>query len=494
MNPVQLLAFDFGASSGRAIRGTFDGSRLSIAGSHQFPNGPIELQGHLYWDLLRFLQEIQEGIRKSKRESGSPPASVGIDTWGVDYGLLDRHGDLMGNPYHYRDRRTEGMFEQAFHRMPRTELFQRTGIAFQPFNTLFQLLSMRLQKPEELDRAGTLLMMPDLLAYALTGVKGTEYTDASTSQLLDVSSHTWSTEVLSAMDLPRSLFTDITQPGTVRGLLRESFAADSGVPPVPVLAVAGHDTASAVVAVPMQRARSAYLSSGTWSLLGIETPTPQVDSRAMESNFTNEGGFGGQIRLLRNVMGLWMVQECKREWDAGGTVLEFDELVHMAGQSKPFACFVDPDAQLFYAPGPMENRIKEFCRQTGQTAPSTQGAIVRCVYESLALKYRWVVDRLEEITGARIEELVIVGGGARNVLLNQLTANALQRTVTAGPSEATAVGNLLVQLHALGELQGIEQMREVVRASFPTTSYTPEAPELWAGAYDQFKALTLNRA
>ncbi len=492
MNPVTILAYDFGASSGRAIRGTFDGSRLTITTSHQFPNGPVELHGHLYWDVLRFLQEIQDGIRRSTRESGILPVSIGIDTWGVDYGLLDRHGDLMGNPYHYRDTRTDGMFEQAFQRMSRTEIFQRTGVAFQPFNTLFQLLAMRLKKPDALDRAGTLLMMPDLLAYALTGVRGTEYTGASTSQLLDVMSHQWSTEVLSAMDLPRSLFTDITEPGTVRGKLRDSFAAAAGIPSIPVLAVAGHDTASAVVAVPMRGTRSAYLSSGTWSLLGIETTTPQLDSRAMEANFTNEGGFGGQIRLLRNVMGLWMVQECKREWDAKGDAVEFDELVHRAGQSKPFSCFVDPDAQLFYAPGPMEHRIKEYCRKTGQHEPSSQGEVVRCVYESLALKYRWVIDRLEEITGTSIEELVIVGGGARNVLLNQLTANALGRRVTAGPSEATAIGNLLVQLHALGEIEGLEQMRDVVRGSFPTTPYEPEASDAWGSAYQRFTKLVTN--
>lgn len=489
MNPVHLLAFDFGASNGRAVRGAFDGSRLSVTTAHQFPNGPVEFEGHLYWDLLRFLQEIEEGIRKSARESGVTPSAIGIDTWGVDYGLLDRQGDLLGNPYHYRDCRTEGMFEKAFERMPKAEIFARTGVAFQPFNTLFQLLAMRLQKPELLDQARTLLMMPDLLAYALTGVRGTEYTDASTSQLLDASSHTWSAEVLAAMGIPRAMFTEITEPGTVRGNLRAAFAGSAGIPPVPVLAVAGHDTASAVVAVPMRRPGSAYLSSGTWSLLGVETATPCVDRRAMESNFTNEGGFGGTIRLLRNVMGLWMVQECKKEWDAAGDRVEFDELVHRAAQSPPFTCLVDPDTPLFYAPGPMERRIQEYCRKSGQHIPATQGAVVRCVYESLALKYRWVVDRLEEITGSRVEELVIVGGGARNVLLNQFTANALQRVVLAGPSEATAIGNLLVQLHALGEVRGVAQMREVVRTSFPSTLYEPVDQALWESAYGRFTNL-----
>lgn len=489
MNGRDLLAFDFGASSGRAIHGRFDGTRLACTTVHQFSNGPVEFQGHLYWDLLRFLLEIEEGIRRTQRIVGGPIASIGIDTWGVDFGLLDRHGDLLGNPYHYRDRRTEGMFEAACARMPKEEIFRTTGIAFQPFNTLFQLLAMRLQKPEVLDQAGTLLMMPDLLAYALTGERGTEYTDASTSQLVDVTARSWSDTILKAMDLPREIFTPISAPGTVRGTLRGEIAAASGAGPVPVIAVAGHDTASAVVAVPLSGPRSAYLSSGTWSLLGLETDTPCVDAGSMQANLTNEGGFGGRIRLLRNVMGLWMVQECKREWEAAGDPVTFDELVHRAEQSAPFAAFVDPDAQVFYAPGPMVQRIREFCRGTGQPVPDGQGAIVRCVYESLALKYRWAVEHLEKVSGAPVDELVIVGGGARNALLNQLTANALKRPVVAGPSEATAVGNLLVQLHALGEASGLAEMREIVRASFPMTRYEPRDAQVWDDAYGRFQRL-----
>lgn len=487
MNTLHLLAFDFGASSGRAIRGMFDGSRLSSTTVHQFPNGPVEMQGHLYWDFLRFLVEIEEGMRRAGRDGDGPPASIGIDTWGVDFGLLDRNGDLLGNPYHYRDTRTEGMFEAAFARLSREEIFRMTGVAFQPFNTLFQLLAMRLRNPSVLDQAGTLLMMPDLMAYALTGERGTEYTDASTTQLLDAGSRSWSDALLKAMDLPRSIFTGISEPGTVRGTLREQVAAAAGVSRIPVIAVATHDTASAVVAVPLSGRRSAYLSSGTWSLLGIETATPLVDPAAMEANLTNEGGFGGRIRLLRNVMGLWMVQECKREWDAAGTPAEYDELVRDAARSAPLVSFVDPDARVFYAPGPMEQRIREFCRQTGQTVPDSRGAVVRCVYESLALKYRWAVEHLEHVTGTGIDELVIVGGGARNTLLNQLTANALQRPVVAGPSEATAVGNLLVQLHALGEIGGLDEMREVVRASFPATHYEPVDGAAWDAAYARFR-------
>jgi rhamnulokinase len=490
MNGRDLLAFDFGASSGRAILGQFDGSRLTCTTIHQFPNGPIEFQGHLYWDFLRFLVEIEEGIRRAVRTAGSPIASVGIDTWGVDFGLLDRHGDLLGNPYHYRDHRTRGMFEEACTRIPKEEIFRTTGIAFQPFNTLFQLLAVRMQKPGVLDQAGTLLMMPDLLAYALTGERGTEYTDASTSQLLDATARTWSDSILTAMGFPREIFTPISAPGTVRGTLRGTIATASGTGSVPVIAVAGHDTASAVVAVPLSGPRSAYLSSGTWSLLGLETDTPCVDAASMRANLTNEGGFGNRIRLLRNVMGLWMVQECKREWEAAGDTVSFEELVRRAEASTPFDAFVDPDAQVFYDPGPMEHRIREFCRATGQHVPDGKGAVVRCIYESLALKYRWAVEQLETVSGARVDELVIVGGGARNALLNQFTANALQRPVVAGPSEATAVGNLLVQLHALGEARGLTEMREIVRQSFPTTRHEPVDAAAWENAYGRFRILT----
>jgi rhamnulokinase len=489
MNGRDLLAFDFGASSGRAIRGSFDGTRLVCTTEHQFPNGPVEFQGHLYWDYLRFLVEIEEGIRRAVRSAGGPVSSIGIDTWGVDFGLLDRQGDLLGNPYHYRDRRTEGMFEEACARIPKEEIFRTTGIAFQPFNTLFQLLAMKLQKPEVLDKAGTLLMMPDLLAYALTGERGTEYTDASTSQLLDASARTWSKTILQAMGFPGEIFTPISAPGTVRGTLRGSMAEETGTGPVPVIAVAGHDTASAVVAVPLSGPRSAYLSSGTWSLLGLETETPCVDAASMQANLTNEGGFGGRIRLLRNVMGLWMVQECKREWEAAGDTVSYDDLVRKAEQSAAHVSFVDPDAHVFYAPGPMEQRIREFCRASGQKVPDGQGAIVRCIYESLALKYRWAVEQLERVTGSHVDELVIVGGGARNMLLNQLTANALKRPVVAGPSEATAIGNLLVQLHALGEAHGLAEMREIVRASFPVTRIEAKDGAAWDGAYERFLRL-----
>lgn len=492
MKRLNLLAFDFGASSGRAISGSYDGTRLSLETIHHFPNGPVALAGHLYWDVLRFVSEMREGIRKAVHQPGGGPAAIGIDTWGVDFGLLDAQGELLGNPYHYRDSRTEGMPAEAFRRMPKEAIFSLTGVAFQPFNTLFQLLAMRVQKPQVLDRATTLLMMPDLLAYFLTGVSGTEYTDASTTQLLDARTRVWSKELLRVMDLPESIFGPIHEPGKVRGPVSDVTVAETGCGHIPVIAVAGHDTASAVAAVPLPGPRSAYLSSGTWSLLGVEVPSPMLDHQVMDWKFTNEGGVGGSYRLLRNVMGLWILQECMREWDAAGKGTSYEAIITAAGQASPLVACIDPDAKQFYAPGAMECRIAAYCSATGQPVPEGQGAMARCILESLALKYRWAVERLERLVGFTIHELVIVGGGARNTLLNQWTANALHRPVIAGPSEATAVGNLLVQLGVLGEVGSVSDMRRMVNASFPGTLYSPGESTQWDEAYERFCRVTGN--
>jgi sugar (pentulose or hexulose) kinase len=407
----------------------------------------------------------------------------------VDFGLLDADGDLIGLPYHYRDQRTEGMEEEALLRLPREQIFDITGVAFQPFNTLFQLLATRRTKPRDLDTAATLLFMPDLLAYFLTGEKGTEYTDASTGQLLDARTRSWSTELLRSMDLPGSIFTPINNPGIIRGRLLPSLAVDLQTGNVPVIAVASHDTASAVVAVPARDQLSAYLSSGTWSLLGVEVDEPVMSPDALRWNFTNEGGFGGKIRLLHNVMGLWLLQESRRRWEMEGNATGFDDLVRAAGAAAPFAAQIDPDDPSFYAPGDMPSRIRGFCARTGQKIPESQGAIVRTVLESLALKYRWVVERLEQITGRRVNVLYIVGGGARNSLLNQFTANALGRPVVGGFPEATAAGNVLVQAFALGALRDIREMREVMLRSFEHPAYTPHDAAAWDDAYGRFLRL-----
>ncbi len=489
MNALNLLAFDMGASSGRAMLGRFDGTKIQLQPVHSFPNGPVGITGHYYWDTLRLFSEIREGIAAGHRETGGSLAGIGIDTWGVDFGLLDADGELLGNPFYYRDERTSGMLDEAFKRMPKDQIFNWTGLAFQPFNTLYQLLAMKLQKPHLLEQAATLLFMPDLLAYFLTGEKATEYTDATTSQLTDARTRSWSADIRQAMEFPGQLFTLIQEPGTVRGRLLPALSEELKTDRSPVVAVASHDTASAVVAVPTEGDNSAYLSSGTWSLLGVETDDPVLSRSVLEWNLTNEGGFGGKFLLLRNVMGLWIVQECKRVWDGEAGAVGFDELVELGRRSKPFTALIDPDDALFYGRGNMPLQIQEYCAKTGQSAPQTHGEVVRTVCESLALRYRWTVEKLESVTGKKIQTLSIVGGGVRNALLNQFTANALNRTVIGGYAEATALGNLLVQAHALGELAGLADIRQVARASFPTTRYEPAESQAWDDAYQRFLKL-----
>jgi len=489
MTALNLLAFDLGASSGRAMLGKFDGTRIQIQPVHTFPNGPVALAGHYYWDTLRLFSEIRDGIAAGYRETEGSLQGIGIDTWGVDFGLLDVDGELLGNPYYYRDERTSGMFEKAFKRMPKDQIFGWTGLAFQPFNTLYQLLAMKLQKPHLLEQAATLLFMPDLLEYFLTGEKATEYTDATTSQLTDPRTRSWSPEIRQAMEFPGQLFTLIQEPGTVRGKLLPGLSAELKTDRIPVIAVASHDTASAVVAVPIEGDDTAYLSSGTWSLLGVETDDPVLSRSVLEWNLTNEGGFGGKYLLLRNVMGLWIVQECKRVWDGESAAVGFDELVELGRKSKPFTALIDPDDSLFYGRGDMPRQIEEYCSRTGQQVPRTQGEMVRTIYESLALRYRWTVEKLESVTGKKIRTLFIMGGGVRNVLLNQFTANALNRPVIGGYAEATALGNLLVQAQALGELAGLSDIRQVARESFPTTTYEPAESQAWDDAYQRFLKL-----
>ncbi|HZJ58093.1 MAG TPA: rhamnulokinase [Clostridia bacterium] len=486
MRTLDLLAFDFGASGGRGILGRFDGEKLAMDELHRFSNDPVEVGGHLYWDVLRLFWNMQEALLKyGARENGSF-ASLGIDTWGVDYGLLDRDGELLGNPYHYRDVRTEDMMEEAFTKMPREMIFQKTGIAFQKFNTLYQLLSTVIKKPDMMDRAETLLFMPDLLAYFLSGEKSTEFTEASTGQLLDANTGHWCGDLLEAMSIPKNIFTNIQQPGSLRGRIKADLAKTLGVGSVPIIAVASHDTGSAVAAVPNTEGNYAYLSSGTWSLMGVEVDKPVINEKTLGWNYTNEGGVNGTYRLLKNIMGLWIIQECKREWDRRGEVYSYDEMAAMASAAAPFKAFIDPDHDSFYSPGEMPKKIQKFCRDTGQWVPETKGEILRCVFESLAMKYRWSLEKLEEITEKSLDVLHIVGGGSQNGLLNQLTANAISRPVICGPVEATAIGNLMVQAMALGEVANLREIRQVVKRSFPTEDYLPKDTRAWDSAYEEF--------
>ena len=490
MEKLRFLGFDFGASSGRAMLGTFDGETIDIREIHRFSNDPVMLCGRFVWDLPRLVFEMKQALNKLSRE-GIRVSGIGIDTWGVDFGLLDAQGRLLGLPVHYRDSRTEGVMEEVFRIVPREELFGLTGIAFNSFNTLFQLYAMKRDADPTLEMAESMLFMPDLLAYFLTGQKGVEYTIASTSQLLDPARRDWSEAVFDRLGLPKKLMAPIQRPGALRGTLLPEIARECGVEEIPVYAVGGHDTASAVAAVPATQENFAYLSSGTWSLLGVEIPEPMCAPEVLRAGYTNEGGADGSIRMLKNIMGLWIIQECKREWDRRSDAIGFAELVERARKAPPFKAILDVDDEIFLAPGDMPARIQDYCRRTGQPVPEGRGEISRVIYESLALKYRWAVERLEkDILGRRVEVLHIVGGGSKNEMLNQFTADALQRRVVAGPGEGTVIGNLLLQARAVGAIPDMKALRRVVERSFPTQTYLPGDAAAWDAAYARYLKLT----
>jgi rhamnulokinase len=482
-----LLAIDLGAESGRGVLGRFDGSTIALDVVHRFPNGPVPTLDTLHWDVLRLHAEILNALRACAGRGDL--ASVGVDTWGVDFALLGRGGTLLGNPRHYRDPHTEGVMEQAFRTVPRAEIYRRTGLQFMRFNSLYQLIALKNAGSPLLDVAETLLFIPDLFHYFLTGIKANEFTDASTSQMLDPVTRQWAYDVVQAFGLPARMLGSIVQPGTVLGPLRAAVAADTGVTPVPVVAPATHDTGSAVAAVPARGESWAYLSSGTWSLLGAELPQPLVTDAALAANFTNEGGVAGTTRLLKNIAGLWLVQECRRAFEKAGHAYTYDELVKLAGAAPPFASLVDPDDSSFMLPPSMPQAVAEFCRKTGQPVPGEPGAVVRCCLESLALKYRWVLTRLEEVTGRRYDVLHVVGGGSKNALLCQMTADAIARPVLAGPVEATALGNVLVQALGLGLLGSLADAREVVRRSVEVVTYEPREPGRWEEPWGRFANL-----
>ena len=470
---LNLLCFDFGASSGRAIVGTFDGERIELTEVHRFSNDPVKLGGRYVWDVVRFQFEMKEALLKATK-LGVPIDAIGIDTWGVDFGLVDKAGHLVSIPVHYRDDRTAGIFDEAFKVMPKQDLFEHTGLAFMEFNTLFQLQAMQREHDPALDIADKLLFMPDLLAYFLTGEMGTEYTIASTGQLIDPHTRDWCRPVLDAFGINPDLFPPIQQPGTVRGKLLKEIADEVGMEQVPVITVASHDTASAVAAVPAVTDKFAYLSSGTWSLLGAEIHEPLTAASVMEANYTNEGGLCGTTRLLKNIMGLWIVSECMREWDRREDAVGIVQLVKMAEAAEPFYSVINVDDPVFIAPGDMPKRVQAYCERTGQKVPKGRGQITRVVYESLALQYRWGLERLEkDMLRHDVDVLHVVGGGSKNALLNQFTADATGKTVCAGPSEGTAIGNLLVQAMALGGVSDLHELRRIVANSFDVETFAP---------------------
>jgi len=484
-----FLAVDLGASNGRVLVGRWNGSSFKLEELHRFPNGPVRVLGHMHWDALGLWSEIKTGLAKYASRFSEPPVSIGIDTWGVDFALLDHAGHLLGNPCHYRDPRTDGMPARAFARVPAAEIFEKTGIQFMQINTLFQLFSMAEAQDPQLQVAQTLLMMPDLFHYWFTGQKRAEYTIATTSQMFDSHRHAWCDDLLERLGIPPRILTEIVQPGSLLGEVRSDVAAETGLPAgVSVIAVGSHDTASAVAAVPGLDESSAYLSSGTWSLMGLEVPCPVINAEALRLNITNEGGVGGTIRLLKNIAGLWLFQECRRKWQRDGRDYAWEELLTLAQAADPLRSFVDPDSPGFLNPTDMPAAIRAYCRRTGQVEPQTPGQIVRCCLESLALKYRHVLGLLQSLAARKIHTIRIVGGGCQNRLLSQLTADACECRAVTGPVEATALGNVMVQAMAAGHVADLKTGRQAIAASAEQETFEPR-PGNWEEAARRFDEL-----
>ncbi len=487
------LAVDLGAESGRVMAGLWDGKELKLEEVHRFPNGPVHLADTLRWDVMRLWNEIQNGLTVAARKYGKSIVSVGADTWGVDYVLLNRQGEMLGQPYCYRDARTNGVMQKAFRKMPRAEIFRRTGLQFMQFNTLFQLFALKQHAPKMLEMADCLLLMPDFIHWALGGSRVVEFTNGTTTQCLHAVKRNWETDLLKTFGLPFKIFPKVVPPGTSLGFLRKSVAEITGLDAhVKVVAPPTHDTASAVAGVPTANTGKpnwAYLSSGTWSLMGVEMAKASLTPRALELNMTNEGGVDGTYRLLKNIMGLWLIQQCKRSFESTGKAYTYTQLEDMACKAQPLRSLVDPNDARFLSPVDMPKAMREFCRESKQPVPRNEGEFIRCANESLALKYRQVLGGLEELTGNRIEVIHIVGGGAKNKILNQFTADACQRPVLGGPVEATAMGNLLTQVRSSGELSSLAEMRQVIRQSTEVETFEPRNTTAWDAAYQRHLAI-----
>jgi rhamnulokinase len=488
------LAVDLGASGGRVLAGRFDGERLSLDELHRFENRAVEAAGGLYWDVLQLWSQVEDGLRTARTRLGHSIASVGVDTWGVDFALLGRGDVLLENPHSYRDPRSDGMMSRALATVGREEIFAQTGLQFMPINSLYQLLSLRVNRSPLLDVAESLLLMPDLFHWLLTGAKSNEFTNATTTQFFNTKQRTWATELLTKLDLPTHLFGEVLDPGTRLGRLRPQVAKDTGLTEVDVVLPGTHDTASAVLAVPTASPSGGqptwcYISSGTWLLMGVEVPHPVINDECLKLNFTNEGGVGQTVRLLKNITGLWLLQECRRVWREQGRNESWEQIARQAEAAAPLASLVDPDHASFQTPGDMPAAIQAFCRRTDQRIPETVGEIACCAVESVAMKSRWVLSGLEKLVGNRLETIHVVGGGTQNRALCQATAGACGRPVIAGPVEATAIGNVLMQAIASGAVGSIGEAREIVRRSFPLDRYEPRDVATWDREYERFVAL-----
>lgn len=477
------LAFDLGAESGRALLGHVSSGILSIEEIHRFPNEPVEYGGALHWDVARLWFEVRTALTCLGQK---PLAGVGVDGWGVDYALLGDRGELLQNPYHYRDRRTQGAMEEVFRRVPKQDIYRATGIQFMPINTLYQLFAAQRDTPDIVAAAKQLVTIPDLFNFWLTGNAVCEFTNATTTQLVDPVRRTWAKGLMERVGLRSDLPAPIVEAGSTLGPLLPGIASNSSLIGTPVIAPACHDTGSAVAAI-TARDGTAFLSSGTWSLIGTELDAPILSPQALQANFTNEGGVNGTTRLLKNVMGLWMLQGCRNCWSSRGQTADYSELIKLSRRETAFAHLVDPDDETFLRPTDMLDAIDEFCRKTHQSAPASPGAYVRCVLESLAFKYRLVLRNLEQLCGQRFEQIRVIGGGSKNKLLNQFTADATGRRVLAGPAEATALGNIAVQLLATGEASSLKEIRAIVDRSFPTEVFQPGETDKWERHVQRFE-------
>lgn len=486
---AEYIAVDLGAESGRVMLGTVSADKLHFEEVHRFPNGPIEQDVSLRWDFNRVFSEVKTGLAKAIKKSNGHVAGMAVDSWGVDFGLLDEEGELIENPYHYRDSRTNGVMEKAFELMPKRAIYENSGAQFMQVNTLYQLLAMHLGNSEVLARTKKLIFMADLVSYHLCGQVYAEYTLASTSQLLDMRTGRWSKEIFNKLDLPIDIMPRIVAPGGVVGRLKSEIADEFGCTSIPVIAVGSHDTASAVATVPAQANNWAYISSGTWSLMGVEIPEAIINDKTFEYELTNEGGVENTIRLLKNIAGLWLVQECRRQWQSRKVDISYGELTAMAEKAKPFLGHIDPDYNEFLSPGDMPAKINRYLTQTGQKTIDDKGQLIRVVLESLAFKYRLVMERIEDTTGETIDVLHIVGGGIKNELLCQFAANAIGKKVIAGPAEATTSGNIIMQAMATGQTKTLAQGRELIRNSYEVKEYLPQDREIWEREYRKIAEL-----
>ncbi len=484
---MKFLAIDLGAESGRGFIGTFDGQQIGLEVVHRFPNGGIRVLDSLHWDLLFLWKEIKQTLSMC---TDVGLTSIGVDTWGVDFGLIDASGQLLGMPHHYRDERTDGMLEAACERMPKAEIFEQTGAQFMQINTLYQLLSMVLTESPLLQVARTFLTIPDLINFWLTGRKVSEFTNATTTQLFNPRTANWSKPVCDCLQIPSEILPEIIFPGEEIGELLPSVSQETGLSSISIVAPACHDTGSAVAAVPASGDNWAYISSGTWSLMGVELNSPMITDQALALNFTNEGGVNRTSRFLKNIMGLWLVQECRRTWAQQGDEMGYDQMTQLAREAPAFSVLIDPDDTVFLPAGDMPKRIVDYCQQTGQTPPSTPGAIVRCALESLAFKYRWTLEQIETVCNRQIDTVHIVGGGTQNRLLCQFTADATGRQVIAGPVEATAIGNIAVQAIAAKEIGSLTEARQIIKKTFQMQIYEPTETEQWDQVYQRFLEIT----